>query len=126
QGEYRRAIEIGDAGLALVDKTGYVAWGIHRLLPMMIEAALCMHHLDAAKRYEQRLRRDSVQLGHSLGIAWADTCNALIGMRQNAYEPAAPALRRGAEALEAIPWLLDAARVRRKLAWVLAQTGDMD
>jgi hypothetical protein len=39
-GEHRRAIEIGEAGLALVDRTGYVAWGIHRLLPMIIEAAL--------------------------------------------------------------------------------------
>ena len=126
QKEYSRAIEIGDAGLALVDRTGYVAWGIHRLLPMMIEAALWMGDLDAAKRYEQRLRRDSVQLGHQLGIAWADTCNALIAMLQKDYETAAPALRSGAEALEAIPWLLDASRVRRKLAWVLAKTGDMD
>jgi len=125
-GEYSRAIEIGDAGLALVDRTGYLAWGIHRLLPMMIEAALWMKDLDTARRYEQRLRRDSVQLGHSLGTAWADTCNALIAMLQKDYTTAAPALRSGAEALEAIPWLLDAARVRRKLAWVLAKTGDMD
>ena len=93
QGDYRRAIEIGDAGLALVDRTGYVAWGIHRLLPMMIEAALWMGDLDLARRYEQRLRRDSVQLGHQLGIAWADTCNALIAMLQKDYETAAPALR---------------------------------
>jgi DNA-binding NarL/FixJ family response regulator len=124
--EYQRAIEIGDAGLALVDRTGYVAWGIHRLLPMMIEAALWMGNLDLAKSYEQRLRRDSMQLGHRLGIAWADTCNALIAMLQKDYVAAAPALRSGAEALEAIPWLLDAARVRRNLATVLAQTGDMD
>jgi DNA-binding NarL/FixJ family response regulator len=125
-GEYRRAIEIGDAGLALVDRTGYVAWGIHRLLPMVIEAALWMGDLDMARRYEQRLRSDSLQLGHRLGIAWADTCNALIAMLRKDYATAAEELRRGAEALEAIPWLLDAARVRRKLAWVLAKTGDID
>ena len=125
-GDYRRAIELGDAGLALVDRTGYLAWGIHRLLPMMIEAALWMGDLDAARGYEARLRRDSLQLGHQLGIAWADTCDALIAMLQKDYERAAPLLRKGAEALEAIPWLLDAARVRRKLAWVLAKLGDLD
>jgi len=126
QGDYRRALEIGEAGLALVDRTGYLAWGIHRLLPMMIEAALWIRDLDLARSYEQRLRRDSMQLGHLLGFAWADTCNALILMLRKDYEAAAPLLRQGAEALEAIPWLLDAARVRRKLAWVLAKTGDMD
>jgi DNA-binding CsgD family transcriptional regulator/tetratricopeptide (TPR) repeat protein len=125
-GDYQRAIELGDAGLALVDRTGYLAWGIHRLLPMTIEAALWMGDLDAARRYEARLRRDSLQLGHQLGIAWADTCDALIAMLQKDYERAAPLLRKGAEALEAIPWLLDAARVRRKLGWVLAKLGDLD
>jgi DNA-binding NarL/FixJ family response regulator len=47
-------------------------------------------------------------------------------MLQKDYAAAAPALRSGAEALEAIPWLLDAARVRRNLAQVLAQMGDLD
>ena len=125
-GDYRRAIELGDAGLALVDRTGYLAWGIHRLLPMTIEAALWLGDLDAARRYEARLRRDSLQLGHQLGIAWADTCDALIAMLRKDYATAAPLLRKGAEALEAIPWLLDAARVRRKLAWVLAKLGDLE
>jgi DNA-binding NarL/FixJ family response regulator len=125
-GDYRRAIEFGDAGLALVDSTGYVAWGVHRLLPMTIEAALWLNDFDSARRYEARLRRDSLQLGHQLGIAWADTCEGLIAMLQKDYASAAPLLRRSAEALEAIPWLIDAARVRRKLAWVLAKLGDLD
>src|SRR5213082_1260564 len=85
-----------------------------------------MGDLDLARRYEQRLRRDSLQLGHRLGIAWADTCNALIAMLRRDYATAVEELRRGAEALEAIPWVHDAARVRRKLAWVLAKTGDLD
>ena len=125
-GDYRRAIEIGDAGLALVDRTGYLAWGIHRLLPMTIEAALWLGDRDTARRYEARLRKDSLQLGHKLGIAWADTCDGLIAMLDRDYEKAAPLLRKSAEALEAIPWLLDAARVRRKLAWVLAKLGDLE
>jgi DNA-binding CsgD family transcriptional regulator/tetratricopeptide (TPR) repeat protein len=125
-GDYKRAIEVGDAGLALVDRTGYLAWGIHRLLPMMIEAALWLEDLDMARRYEARLRKDSLQLGHKLGIAWADTCEGLIAMLSRDYEASAPRLRQSAEALESIPWLLDAARVRRKLAWVLAKLGDID
>jgi DNA-binding CsgD family transcriptional regulator/tetratricopeptide (TPR) repeat protein len=125
-GDYRRAIEIGDAGLALVDRTGYLAWGIHRLLPMTIEAALWLGDLDLARRYEARLRKDSLQLGHRLGIAWADTCEGLVAMLRKDYETAAPLLRSSAEALEAIPWLIDAARVRRKLAWVLAKLGDIE
>jgi DNA-binding CsgD family transcriptional regulator len=125
-GEHRRAIEIGDAGLALVDRTGYVAWGIHRLLPMVIEAALWLGDLGAARRYGARLRSDSVRLGHHLGLAWADTCDALIAMLQKDYATAVPLLRRGADSLDAIPWVLDASRVRRKLAWVLAATGDRE
>ena len=125
-GDYRRAIELGDAGLALVDRTGYLAWGIHRLLPMTIEAALWMGDLEAAGRYGARLRQDSHQLGHRLGLAWADTCDALIAMLRKDYDTAAPLLRKGAEALEAIPWLLDASRVRRKLGWVLAKLGDVE
>jgi len=125
-GEYQRAIEIGDAGLALVDRTGYLAWGIHRLLPMTIEAALWMGDLDMARRYEARLRKDSLQLGHKLGLAWADTCEGLCAMLSRDYATAAPLLQKSAEALEAIPWLLDAARVRRKLAWVLAKLGDLE
>jgi DNA-binding CsgD family transcriptional regulator/tetratricopeptide (TPR) repeat protein len=125
-GDYRRAIELGDAGLALVDRTGYLAWGIHRLLPMTIEAALWLRDFDAARRYEARLRKDSLQIGHKLGLAWADTCEGLIAMLHRDFETAAPLLRKSAEALEAIPWLLDAARVRRKLAEVLAKLGDLD
>ena len=125
-GEHRRAIEIGEAGLAMVDRTGYLAWGIHRLLPMIIEAALWLNDIEAAERYRDRLRRDSQQLGHRLGIAWADTCDALIAMLGKDHGRAADMLRHAADSLEAVPWVLDAARARRKLAWVLAKTGDRD
>lgn len=125
-GEHQRAIDVGAAGLAIVDRTGYLAWGIHRLLPMMIEAALWLGDLATAQRYGERLRRDSVQLGHQLGLAWADTCDALVAMLRKDYEAAAPLLRRGADALDAVPWVLDASRVRRKLAWVLAALGDRE
>jgi len=125
-GEHRQALEIGDAGLELVDRTGYLLWGIHRLLPMMIEAALWLRDLDAARQYGARLRRDSVRMGHRLGMAWADTCDALIAMLEKDYARAAPLLRNGADALDAIPWAFDGARVRRKLAEVLVEMGDRE
>jgi DNA-binding CsgD family transcriptional regulator len=125
-GDHRRAIEIGDAGLAIVDRTGYLAWGIHRLLPMVIEALLWLGDLETAERYRDRLRRDSEHIGHQLGMAWADTCDALVAMLRKDYEKAIPLLRRGADALDAVPWVFDGARLRRKLAWVLAEVGDKE
>ena len=38
--------------------------------------ALAGRSRDGAPRYRARLRKDSLQLGHKLGIAWADTCDA--------------------------------------------------
>ncbi|MCY7378969.1 MAG: AAA family ATPase [Gemmatimonadaceae bacterium] len=125
-GEHRLAIEVGERGLALVDSTGYVAWSVHRLLPGMIEAALWLRDLETAERYRDRLRRDSLQLGHQLGLAWADTCDALMRMLRDDLAGAIPLLRRGADALDAVPWVLDAARARRNLGWVLGKSGDRD
>lgn len=125
-GDHQRALEIGEAGLALVDRTGYVLWGIHRLLPMMTEAALWLEDLDTARRYGDRLRRDSVRAGHRLGMAWAVTCDAVIAMLEKDLARAAPLLRSGADALDSVPWVFDGARVRTKLAWVLAKMGDRE
>jgi DNA-binding CsgD family transcriptional regulator/tetratricopeptide (TPR) repeat protein len=124
--DHRRAIEIGERGLALVDRTGYVVWAVHRLLPGIIEAALWLGDLATAEKYRDRLRLHSEQLGHQLGFAWVDTCDALIAMLREEYERAIPLLRRGADALDGVPWVLDAARVRRNLGWVLGITGDRE
>ncbi|MES2178359.1 MAG: AAA family ATPase [Gemmatimonadota bacterium] len=124
--EHERALEIGEAGLALVDRSGYVAWGIHRLLPKMIEAALYLGDLGRAARYLDRLRDDSIKLGHRLGLAWVDTGDALIAMLRQDHQNAAVLLRRGADALDAVPWVFDAARLRCKLASVLTTLGDRD
>ena len=126
RGAHRRAVEVGEHGLAHVDRTGSIAWAVHRLLPGIIEAALWMRDLETAERYRDRLRRDSTQLGHRLGLAWADTSDALIRMLREDYEGAIPLLRRGAGALDAIPWVLDAARARRNLGWALGMSGDRD
>ena len=124
--DHQRAIETGEQGLAMVDRTGYIVWAVHRLLPGMIEAALWLGDLETAERYRDRLRLHSEQLGHQLGFAWVDTCDAIVAMLREDYERAIPLLRRGADALDAVPWVLDAARVRRNLGWSLAVTGDRE
>jgi DNA-binding CsgD family transcriptional regulator len=65
-------------------------------------------------------------LGHRLGLAWADGCDALVAMLSNQTERAVTLLQGAVDGLEAIPYVPDAARVRRQLARVLAETGDRE
>ncbi|MDQ3995406.1 MAG: AAA family ATPase, partial [Gemmatimonadota bacterium] len=125
-GDFQRALEIGEAGLAIADRTGYVAWAIHRLLPALIEAALKRQDVELARRYGDRLRRDATRTGHRLGIAWVHTTEALIAMLASDWRRAAPLLAQAADELEAVPWLWDAGRLRRYLAEVLIRLGDRD
>lgn len=124
--DYRRAIRIGEAGLEIADRTGYVAWAIHRLLPALGEAALWLADFERAERYGARLREDSAKLDHKLGLAWADACDALVQFLGGDKQGAIDMLRRAADELEAIPFVADGARVRRQLALALAQTGDRE
>jgi DNA-binding CsgD family transcriptional regulator len=124
--DYRRAIRIGELGLSIVDQTGYVAWAIHRLLPILAESALWLADYDRAKRYGERLRRDSLRLDHKLGLAWADACDALVALLTGEKERAIAMLRAAADELDAIPFIADGARVRRQLARALAETGDRE
>jgi DNA-binding CsgD family transcriptional regulator/tetratricopeptide (TPR) repeat protein len=122
-----RAIEIGEAGIALVDRTGYIAWAVHRLLPIVAEAALWMQDFDRAERLGERLRRDAGRLSHPLGLAWAVACDALITRLKRQDTPRAVALlREAADRLEAVPFALDAARLRRNAAQLLVADGDHD
>jgi DNA-binding CsgD family transcriptional regulator len=125
-GDFQRAIESGEAGLAIADRTGYVAWAIHRLLPALIEAALKRQDVALARRYGERLRRDATRTGHRLGIAWVHTTEALIAMMASDWKRAAPLLAESADELEAVPWMWDAGRLRRYLAEVLFRLGDRD
>ena len=125
-GDYPRAIEVGEAGLAIADRTGYVVWAIHRLLPTIAEAALWHNDLERAARLGERIRRDSTRMGHRLGLAWADACDALVEMRRGDPKRSLEMLRTAIDELEAIPFVSDAARLRRQLARVLAQMGDRD
>ena len=125
-GDHKEAIRIGEAGLAIADRSGYVVWAIHRLLPVIAEAALWSTDLERAERLGTRLRRDSAALGQRLGLAWADACEALVAMLRGESQRAVGLLRAAAEELDAIPFVADAARLRRQLARALTQTGDRD
>jgi DNA-binding CsgD family transcriptional regulator len=124
--EYAEAIRVGELGLAIADGSGQVVWTIHRLMPVIAEASLWMDDAERATSLAVRLRRESTLLGHRLGLAWADACDGLVQALSGKPERAISLLRGAAEALEAIPFVPDAARLRRRLAMALADSGDRE
>jgi DNA-binding CsgD family transcriptional regulator len=124
--EYDEAIRVGERGLEIADASGYVVWAVHRLMPVIAEAALWKSDDTLAQRISKRLRRDAKRLEHRLGLAWADASDALVELLRGNKERSVGMLREVAEQLEAIPYVPDAARVRRQLARALAETGDRD
>jgi DNA-binding CsgD family transcriptional regulator len=120
------AIRVGEAGLALSDGTGYTIWALHRLLAVLAEAYLRKRELAAARKIGERLRREAEPIGHVLGVAWADSCDAILAWLQGEANRGALLLRGAAEALEQIPFVPDAARIRRQLAGRLADLGDRE
>ena len=125
--DYAQAIAIGEAGVAVADRSGYVTWSIHRLIPIVIEAALWVQDFERAARYGARLRRDSTRLGHALGMAWATASDALVArLRDKDLARAARLLRDAADQLDAVPFVFDAARIRRNLAPLVNALGDTE
>lgn len=125
-GENARAVEIGERGLAIADRTGDVAWAIYRLLPFVIENSLYLEDFERAGRHNQRLRRESERLGHALGLAWADATDALLTYLTGNARDAVPLLRAAAGALEAVPFVFDAARLRRLIGRAMVDAGDAE
>jgi DNA-binding CsgD family transcriptional regulator/tetratricopeptide (TPR) repeat protein len=125
-GHYADAILVGEHGLKIADRSGYLVWAVHRLMPVIAEAALWANDIKRAKVIAARLRRDSNVLGQRLGLAWADACDALVEMLHGDKEKAVALLVGAVEALEAIPYVPHAARVRRQLGRVLAEMGDRE
>jgi DNA-binding CsgD family transcriptional regulator len=121
--EYVEAIRVGEEGLRIAHGSGHVVWTIHRLMPVIAEASLWAADLSRASSLAERMRRESTVLGQRLGLAWADACDALVQQLHGNTERAISLLRGAAEALEAIPFVADAARVRRQLAHALADAG---
>lgn len=124
--QYPEAIRVGQHGLRIADGSGHVVWAIHRLMPVIAESLLWAADLQGASELAERMRRQSIALGQQLGLAWADACDALVQQLRGNASAAVSLLRGAAEALEAIPFVADAARVRVQLARALAETGDRD
>ncbi len=124
--QYAEAIEVGERGLEIADRSGYVVWAIHRLMPIIAESALWAADHERARAIAARMRRQSAALGQRLGMAWADACDAISELLVGDAERAITLLRGATEALEAIPYVADAARLRRQLAIALSRTGDRE
>lgn len=124
EGDYEEAIRIGEAGMALADRVGYVIWVLHRLLPLVGEAYVRAERLDGAVAVGERLRREGTRMGHHLALAYAETAEAVVTWHSGRVEEAVDKLREAAERLEEVGVVPEAARVRRHLAARYAELGD--
>ena len=119
-GEYQEAIEAAENGLRIAEGTEYVLWAIHRVLPVLGEACLWAD-IDRAEAVSIRMREHARKLDHKLGFCWADAIDALVCWKRGDSKSAIDLMRQAAEALEEIPMIPDAARIRRQLAGRLAE-----
>jgi len=124
--KYEAAIEVGEKGLAIADRSGYVIWVLHRLLPLVGEAYVRAERLDGAKRAGERLRREGTRMDHRLALAWASAAEAVVAWHSGRIEEAASLLRSAAEGMEEIGVIREAARLRRQLAGRLADLDDRE
>ena len=122
-GEWQRAIEVGEQGLAIVDQVGYTAWGVDRLLPVIGEAACWALDVARAQKFRERMEGDCKRLGHRLGLAWVAAGDGLIARLKNENEKAEALIRGAIEELDRVPWVYDSARLPRWHADVLIRLG---
>jgi DNA-binding CsgD family transcriptional regulator len=127
RGEYKQAVAVGEAGLAIADRTGHAIWGLQWLLPLIVEATLVDLDFVRAEELSARMRRDATRLGHKLGLAFSDACDALLVLyRDNNAARAIPLLRSAADQFDAIPLPVQSARMRRRLGYALMDNGETD
>ncbi len=124
--QWGEAVRIAEAGLEIADRTGYIVWAIHHIIPILGEASIHARNLRRAREISVRMRREAEAVGHPLGIAWADAGESAIGWLEGGAETGAVGLRKGAEAMESIPMTYEAAKLRRQLAGRLADIGDRE
>ena len=124
EGNVDEAIRIGRAALGIADETGYGLWAIHHLLPLIAEAYLRKGDLEGAREMGERLRSGSAGIQHKIGLAWSHTCDALVTWLEGDLVTGARMMGEAAEALEGVPMVGDAARLRRIRAGRLAEMGD--
>jgi DNA-binding CsgD family transcriptional regulator/Tfp pilus assembly protein PilF len=123
-GDYSRAVEIGQQGLEVADRAGYAVWAIYPLLPITAEAAFYKRDVETGRALRDRMQREAERLGHKLGLVWVRAGDGLIARLKNDHAAAAALISQSIEDLERIPWVYDAARLRRWLADVLIRLGD--
>jgi DNA-binding CsgD family transcriptional regulator len=125
-GDYARAVEVGEQGLAIADRAGYAVWATYRLIPVTAEAAFWKRDVEKARALRDRLRDEAERQGNRLGQIWVAAGDALIARLQDDYVRAAEIFRKVIDDLEGVPWIFDAARLRRWYADVLKRLGDDD
>ncbi len=124
--EYEEAVAIGDEGITIAENTGYLIWAVHRLTPFVLEAHLWLEDLEQARAIAKRMRDLTQRLDHRLGKAWLQAFEAIEAWKSGDTERSLDLFAEAAEALEAIPMMYDAARVRRLFAGRLAELGRRD
>jgi DNA-binding CsgD family transcriptional regulator len=124
KGDFEEAVAIGERALEMAEGVGYGLWTIHRLAPLLAEAYLELRDLEKAKKMGARLREGSTGIQHKLGVAWADSCDALVTWLEGDPESGARMMEEAAQALEEVPMIGDATRLRRLRAGRLAEIGD--
>jgi tetratricopeptide (TPR) repeat protein len=119
-------VEVATAGLEVADRTGYVIWGIHHLLPLLAVAYLYLGRIDEAEEVGARLREYGTDLDHELARAWAGAAEALVAWLRGDAEAGARLLSQAVEDLEQIPMVFDSARLRRQIVGPLMEIGERD
>ena len=122
--DWLTAIDFAQRGLETADRHGMTSWTLHRLLPMLCEAALWMGDFALAAQSSARLRTDSIRFGHGLGVAWAYTVDQLIARWRDKSPGVIERLLEAADQLEQVPFVFHAARLRRHVARLLTFDGD--
>ena len=123
---FGEAVDVARRGLEIAERTGYVLWAVHRILPILAEALLWAERPDEAERVGKVMRAKAERLDHRLAVAWADACDALVCWKRGDSARGAALMQQAAEALEAIPMVPYAARLRRQLAGRLAEIGERE
>ncbi|HEU4879777.1 MAG TPA: tetratricopeptide repeat protein, partial [Gemmatimonadaceae bacterium] len=103
-GNFAEAIRIGEAGIELADRIGYIAWSVQWLLPVVGEAALWNHDFERAEKHCARMRRDGQRLSNPVALAMADACDGMLLLQRDRNPLAAiPVLRSAVTMLDQIP-----------------------
>jgi len=116
RGAHREALALGERALMLADRTGYIAWAVHRLLPTMAMVALELHDHATLRRLRDRLATDASRLSHAVGSAWVRVIDGELAMQDGRNSEAIEAMHHAINQLEAVPYPFDAATARLRLA----------